>query len=70
MGFLTWDELQTVINKKFEFPRIDGLGYFHILCFYWAIIHRCKPTDIRTNSKRLRGKLLDSEGLTKDNEYV
>lgn len=35
--FLTWDELQTVINKKFELPRIDLVRDIFIFCAFTGL---------------------------------
>ena len=35
--FLTWDELQTIINKKFELPRIDLVRDIFIFCAFTGL---------------------------------
>lgn len=35
--FLTWDELQTVINKEFELPRIDLVRDIFIFCAFTGL---------------------------------
>ena len=32
--FLTWDELQILVNKKFEIPRIDLVRDIFVFCAY------------------------------------
>ena len=53
--FLTWDELQTVINKKFELPRIDLVRDIFIFCAF-------------TGLSFIDVKQLTSEHIVKDRE--
>lgn len=54
-AFLTWDELQTVINKKFELPRIDLVRDIFIFCAF-------------TGLSFIDVKQLTSEHIVKDRE--
>ena len=53
--FLTWDELQTVINKKFELSRIDLVRDIFIFCAF-------------TGLSFIDVKQLTSEHIVKDRE--
>lgn len=53
--FLTWDELQTVINKKFELPRIELVRDIFIFCAF-------------TGLSFIDVKQLTSEHIVKDRE--
>lgn len=53
--FLTWDELQAVINKKFELPRIDLVRDIFIFCAF-------------TGLSFIDVKQLTSEHIVKDRE--
>lgn len=35
--FLTWDELQTIVNKKFELPRVDLVRDIFVFCAYTGL---------------------------------
>lgn len=53
--FLTWDELQILVNKKFEIPRIDLVRDIFVFCAYSGLSF----IDV---------KQLSSEHITKDRE--
>ena len=63
--FLTYDELQTVMNKEFTIPPTGtGTGYFHFRLFHRSGICRC----VHAQKKKIWCKIIMETGGSEKEE--